>query len=192
MMRWISRHAFELVALGLVSAIVVLGGFLVGVALPDLARQQQPVRTPLPSPAHESPMAGLPGGVLIAADADCAGCHLGQDGTVAAKRRPLMLHPIEGWRDCTACHAPGRLVTTAPGHSGLHREDCLVCHSAPAAGTAAPRPHHVFAGSGCISCHGVEAPLPIEMAERRNCWICHGLSEVDLFVRPAPPPAPAP
>jgi len=99
-----------------------------------------------------------------------------------------MAHPLEGWRDCTACHANDRLVKTAPGHSSLHRADCLVCHKPPAPGTTpAGRPHHIPTDQPCIACHGKTAPLPTDMAGRSNCWVCHAGTEFeDLFGTQAP------
>jgi hypothetical protein len=123
----------------------------------------------------------------MTADADCGACHLDATGNVTTKLIPPLAHPLEGWKDCTACHANDRLVKTAAGHSSLHKEQCLACHSVPSAeGTAPPRPHHLVTGATCASCHGKEAPLPTDMAGRTNCWICHSGTEfADLFEDPA-------
>jgi hypothetical protein len=139
-------------------------------------------------------MAQAPIGIPMSPDADCGACHLDIAGVVGTKPIPVLGHPLEGWKDCTACHADDRLVESAPGHSGLHRADCLVCHQVPSGeGTAPPRPHHVF-DEACITCHGSEAPLPTDMAGRNNCWICHTGGEFeDLFGEPTEtvPPLPS-
>jgi len=121
-------------------------------------------------------------GVMMPADAECMACHTGPGATKAV---PVMAHPIAGWTQCTECHATNGLVETAPGHSSLHREDCLLCHTAAADQGPAPKPHHTFNGSTCTSCHGnpdiPQAPLPRDMAERdeKACWVCHGLTQTD-------------
>ena len=49
---------------------------------------------------------------------------------------------------------------------------------------ALPRPHHSYPGKDCQDCHkpGGEGPLPTEMQERENCWVCHVSREnQDLF-----------
>jgi hypothetical protein len=116
------------------------------------------------------------------------------NGTVGIKDIPLMAHPLKGFTDCTACHAPEGLVKTAPGHSSLHKTDCLVCHKENpnlASSSPAPmRPEHMGAtGKTCTSCHGVDkhAPLPADMAARgNNCWICHNGPEFQyLFQSPS-------
>lgn len=120
---------------------------------------------------------------------DCAACHLGPDGGVGTNPIPVMAHPVEGWTNCTACHADDRLVPTAPGHSGIYRDECLACHEPPGSSSTAPaaRPHHVVEGRTCVSCHGEKAPLPIGMSDRRNCWVCHQGPEAEAwFGTPAP------
>jgi len=116
-------------------------------------------------------------GVLITDTSSCAGCHSTTDGSMV-KPIPVLGHPLEGWRNCTACHAPQSLVAVAPGHATLTQGACLSCHKPrDAAGTTAvvPRPHHVFPGQQCTSCHGPnkKAPLPDEMSGRTACWLCH-------------------
>jgi hypothetical protein len=115
------------------------------------------------------------GGVArMPAGADCRACHISTAGTVAATSIPALAHPLEGWTSCTACHAPERLVPTAPGHSGIHATECLYCHrdSSPA---APPRPHTALQTTGCLTCHGSSAPLPASMSTRSEttCWLCH-------------------
>src|SRR3989304_1901072 len=138
---------------------------------------------------------GLVGGFPLAAGLpEGTACPPDPSGAIGAARATVMGHPLEGWKDCTACHADDRLVRTAPGHSGIHKSDCLACHEVPdAEGTAPPRPHHLVTGTTCVSCHGTEAPLPTDMAGRNNCWICHGGAEFsELFGGPVPTLLPVP
>jgi hypothetical protein len=129
----------------------------------------------------------------VPANADCSACHL-TNGQLALRDIPAMAHPADGWRDCTACHANGSLVKTAPGHDGIHKDQCLGCHKPLAPGASGlPRPHHVVTGATCISCHGTEAPLPTDMAGRNNCWICHpGKENLGLFDSTVPAPTATP
>ncbi len=188
--RPMARYGFPVSVGLLVAAILLVGGFVLVTVVPELARSPggAPITstaTPSPTatPAATSPMLLAPNGIAMSPDADCAACHLDSTGVVTTKDIPRLAHPLEGWKDCTACHADDRLVRSAPGHSGLHRADCLACHEVPSAeGSAPPRPHHLPAVGTCISCHGVQAPLPTDMAGRTNCWICHSGTEfADLF-----------
>jgi hypothetical protein len=193
---WVTRHrrrlAISVLELGLaVGAAVVLVG-----AVPELARLGLGSPAGDVQPGASSPPV-VPGSlapimVVMSPDADCGACHLDAVGGVRTPVIPVMAHPLEGWRDCTACHANDRLVKTAPGHSSLHKADCLVCHQAPVAGASpAPRPHHIPTDQPCIACHGKTAPLPTDMAGRNNCWVCHSGTEFqDLFGSPAPSSAP--
>lgn len=198
MSRAAARYGFPIGVAVLVAAICLVAGVLLLVALPDLARvadgSPTPSPTATPAPRATSPMALAPIGIEMSPDADCGACHLGTSGDVGTKPIPVLGHPLEGWKDCTACHADDRLVESAPGHSSLHRADCLVCHQVPSSeGTAPPRPHHVFDDQACVTCHGREAPLPTDMAGRNNCWICHTGGEYDdLFGAPAGTPLPLP
>ena len=92
----------------------------------------------------------------------------------------------------------GSLVKTAPGHTSLHKDDCLICHKTRAEAGAergarpAPGAHgrrqalHVAATA--IDEH---APLPESMTGRGdNCWICHNGPEFTyLFESPSPGPS---
>ena len=193
-----ARYGYHVGIGTLVAVICLVGGFLVLVALPEAARLAGGVPTatasPSASPTATSPMALAPIGIPMSPDADCGACHLDTSGVVGTKEIPALAHPLEGWKDFTACHADDRLVESAPGHSGLHRADCLVCHEVPSAeGTAPPRPHHVYTDQPCVACHGSQAPLPTDMSGRNNCWICHTGTEFDdLFGEPAETVAPLP
>ena len=197
----VARYGYPATVGLLASAIFLVGAFVLGTVVPELARvvgdeSATPSATTSPSatPSATSPMALAPNGVAMSPNADCGACHLDSTGAVGTKSIPVLAHPLEGWKDCTACHADDRLVRSAPGHSGLHKADCLACHKVPdAEGTAPPRPHHLVADATCVSCHGTEAPLPTDMTGRNNCWICHGGEEFDeLFREPAPTLLPLP
>ncbi len=192
---WLSGRGYW-IATVILSIVLLLGAFMVvAIAITQNDRSSAvavPGATPTPS---ESPSPNASGRMLIPipADADCSACHL-VDGQVTTKNIPLMAHPIEGWTDCTACHANDSLVKTAPGHSGIHKDECLACHKPPGPGASAlPRPHHIVAGTACVTCHGSKAPLPTDMAGRNNCWICHPAADTAaLFGSPAATASPGP
>lgn len=201
----LARYGYPATIATLLVAILILAAFLLLVALPDVSgtAEQRTEPTPGPSAAASatplSPMADSPIGIQMSANADCAACHVTKDGTVGTKDIPEMGHPLVGWANCTACHSTGSLVATAPGHSGLHKDECLVCHKVPATNsvTSNPplRPEHMGNTQPCTACHGVDehAPLPASMAGRGdNCWICHNGPEFTyLFQSPSPAPDPA-
>lgn len=200
MLRTISKYAFRVTAALLTLGILVLGSFLVLVAVPDLTggnvAEVHPTPSPSPSASPRSAMALSPVGIEMPADADCEACHLTTTGTVGTKDIPVMAHPLLGWRDCTACHAVNSLVKTAPGHSSLHKTDCLICHKtqdSAVTGTMAPRrPEHMGGGKDCTTCHGLDdhAPLPEAMKDRGgNCWICHNGPEFTYLFESASPGA---
>ncbi len=132
-----------------------------------------------PSPTPEPSMPLMGGGLDGVIGDDCMGCHLTEEGTIGLNPIPPLAHPLEGWDQCTECHAPSRLVQTAPGHDGIHAEQCLSCHKESTA-AAPPRPHPPTQSQDCLSCHGSEAPLPPEMANRPEtaCFICHQSSSL--------------
>jgi hypothetical protein len=182
--------AFPLGVAVLVVVIALLGAYLASVVLPKLSGTV-PSATGSPAPTSSPatvPMAVGSATIGISPTTDCGACHLDPDGLLDTKQIPTMAHPVEGWTDCTACHANDRLVQTAPGHSGLHKDDCLLCHRPPGAESPAPeRPHHIVAGTACVTCHGSGAPLPTDMQGRTNCWLCHPGAEFDsLFWSPQP------
>ena len=203
----LARLAYPVTVASLVVGILVVGGFLATVALPEMI-QSGSVASPTagPSGAAASPsatagsgMALSPIGIEMPSDANCGACHTTTTGTVGVKVIPMLGHPLKGFANCTACHNPAGLVKTAPGHSSLHANECLICHQEnPNLTTmsAAPlRPEHMT-GQACTACHGVDkhAPLPSDMAGRGdNCWICHNGPEFQyLFNSAAPGWSPAP
>jgi hypothetical protein len=204
-MRTISRFAYPTTILVLLVGILAVVGFLATVALPDIIRTgaiaspssgtgtASASRSPAPLPT--SAMGLSPIGIAMPSDADCAACHTTQTGGVGVKSIPFLAHPLKGFANCTACHNPQGLVKTAPGHSSLHANECLVCHQENpnlASMSAAPlRPEHMT-GAACTTCHGVDkhAPLPSDMAGRgNNCWICHNGPEFQYLFNSAAPGA---
>lgn len=197
----VARYGFRVTVLVLVTGICLLAGFLLIVAVPNLSRSAEGRSTipePTPTASPLSLMADSPIGVPMPADANCAACHITTNGTVSTRDIPRMAHPLEGWTDCTACHSTGSLVATAPGHSGLHKDECLVCHKPPDAATASPppmRPEHMGLTAPCTSCHGLDqhAPMPANMVGRGdNCWICHNGPEFNYLWQESPSPEPSP
>jgi hypothetical protein len=164
--------AIAAVILGLLLAAVIVAG---GLGRPETAAE-------IPRPSASTSLVHPAMAVPIPADADCSACHV-SGGLAGLRDIPPMAHAVEGWRNCTACHADDRLVQIAPGHTGIGKELCLACHEGAAPDASAlPRPHHVVSGTACITCHGSSAPLPTDMAGRTNCWVCHpDADSVDLF-----------
>jgi len=130
--------------------------------------------TPGASPTATPATGILMNGVPVGANADCAACHTIVGGTIGVAPIPALAHPLTGWTHCTACHTNARLVPTAPGHQNFTAEECLACHKEQGQGTAPSRPHHVYPGQECTTCHnGKTAPLPQDMGGRTACWLCH-------------------
>ncbi len=184
----VDRYGYPAAIAILLVGIVAVGSFLVVVAGPDLANgalttKPTPGPTEAPSTSPNSLMALSPIGIEMPPGSDCQGCHITEAGVLGTREIPVMAHPLFGWRDCTACHTTGSLVASAPGHSSLHKDDCLVCHQTrtETGDTSEPplRPEHMGTSQPCIACHGIDehAPLPDEMAGRENCWICHNGEE---------------
>ncbi len=200
MRRTIGRYAFPVAVVTLLFGIIATGTFLAIVAGPDIAKIALVPPAASASPAVEatpgSAMALSPIGIAMPEGSDCKGCHVTTDGSVGTKPIPVMGHPLFGWRNCTACHAAGSLVKSAPGHSGLHKDDCLVCHQTRSgAGQDSPpptRPEHMGTEKPCTACHGVDkhAPLPENMAGRNNCWICHNGPEFTYLFEAGSPDDP--
>jgi hypothetical protein len=119
----------------------------------------------------------------LPASADCAACH-STDAGIGTRDIPALAHPLTGWTNCTACHADDRLVKSAPGHTGIHAGECLMCHqsaAAPDIQVPLSRPHRHLQNQECLSCHGSTAPLPADMSHRGQnvCWLCHRLPQIE-------------
>jgi hypothetical protein len=190
-----SRYLYRGLALFVLAANILLGAYALAVIVPSVIQVESGGWAPvpiLPSPSPtEATSLMAPMGVMMPNDADCSACHTAPGAT---KPAPAMAHPLEGWQNCTECHATDRLVETAPGHSSLHKEDCLLCHAPAADQSPAPRPHHTYNGTACTACHGnpaiPQAPLPQDMSERGNCWVCHGLTDGDELWNSTAAPVP--
>lgn len=115
-----------------------------------------------------------PGQIGMPDGADCAACHVNDNGVIGVKSIPRIAHPVHGWSECTNCHDNERLVSTAPGHTGIHADQCLVCHRESSQPAPTPR-HPTLPDSDCLACHGSLAPLPSDMVDRPRtlCWLCH-------------------
>ncbi|MEO8625415.1 MAG: hypothetical protein ABI452_01830 [Candidatus Limnocylindrales bacterium] len=176
MRRLLRRFGFQISLLLLVGLIGAGGIFVLAVVLPDMqAGAATPSSTPGASPTAP---AAVMAWVNLPANADCAACHQ-TEGGVGTLTVPRIAHPLRGWTECTACHANDRLVATAPGHSGIHATDCLVCHEPADLPAPLSRPHRELENQDCLSCHGKTEPLPEDMAHRAQsvCWLCHRLPE---------------
>lgn len=200
MIATVSRYAFRIAIALLTIGILVVGTFLVLVAVPDMTGDVAEGPTGAPrdgaTPSPRSAMALSPVGIEMPADANCNSCHMTSTGVVGTKPIPVMGHPLAGWRDCTACHTEGSLVQTAPGHTSLHKDDCLICHQTRVEAGASEkpelRPEHMGTDKTCSSCHGIDehAPLPEAMRGRGdNCWICHNGPEFTYLFEDRPAPA---
>lgn len=183
--RVLARHWYSLTLAILTAAILLAAAFILVVVLPETQRAATAsvASSPSPSPSTE------PGGMswlAMPADANCSACHLTAEGVIGLRPVPPIAHPLDGWADCTACHAPARLVQTAPGHTGIHADACLTCHQEGNLPTPLSRPHRERQNTACLDCHGSVAPLPTDMAHRTDtvCWLCHRLPV-------AQPPVPA-
>ena len=214
MRRTAERLAFPVTFLVLLVGIVVAGGFVATVALPGMLSTPSassatasvgtsgstgsPTGSSAPAPTSTSAMALSPIGVAIPANADCNACHTVSTGGVGVKPIPYLGHPLQGFANCTACHNPTGLVKTAPGHSGIHANECLICHQENPNLTSMSqipmRPEHMT-GEACTDCHNPtqHAPLPSDMANRGdNCWICHNGPEFQYLFSTPSAPAPTP
>jgi hypothetical protein len=182
------RAAVGMLSLGI---LVVAVWMVAYIAIPELERAEviaavTPTASAGPSVTPDASAAMNMGGAIIPATALCAGCHENGTGAIGLQQIPVMGHPLEGWSKCASCHAPARLVDTAPGHSGIHASECTVCHKAGDLPVPLSRPHRENQNAACLSCHGSKAPLPTDMTHRREavCWLCHRLPTVE-------PPVPA-
>jgi hypothetical protein len=190
----VSRYGYW-TAVGVLSVAIAVMGFLivVNIAIPEIRSSgvfaakgplnpsAEPTTTPRPTTDISM------GGAVIPANAQCAGCHLDGTGSIGLDAIPVMAHPLEGWGKCTNCHAPDKLVETAPGHTGIHASECTVCHKPGDLPAPLSRPHRENENVACLSCHGTPtAPLPPDMTHRKEatCWLCHRLPTIE-------PPVPA-
>lgn len=118
----------------------------------------------------------------IPTSSSCLLCHE-TGGEAGLKPIPAIGHPLEGWRQCAACHTGERLGRTAPGHEGIPEEECLNCHVEAKPGPAITQPHSELQDPHCLDCHGDFVHLPTSHVGRNQteCWLCHK-------PQPLPPP----
>jgi hypothetical protein len=180
--------AIVTVAIGIGVGLVVisfgLGGPLLGEAPAATATPRQSPATATPAPTTLPDLA-----LQMPVGDNCVACHTTPTGGVGTVPVPPIGHPLEGWTSCTSCHANDRLVKTAPGHTGIHADQCLLCHKATTPAGAA-RPHSLHPEVPCTSCHGTKAPLPASMRDRSGttCWLCHqgSSAKAPLYLHPTP------
>jgi hypothetical protein len=110
----------------------------------------------------------------IPTNSPCVLCHE-SGGTAALKVIPAIAHPLEGWRQCTACHTNEDLGLRAPGHTGIAETECLKCHKEAVEGPPITQPHAALQDQHCLDCHGSVAHLPSTMASMNesSCTWCH-------------------
>jgi hypothetical protein len=165
--------AINVVAVGALLATVVLDQ--VTASPPGHPAQQEP------SPSASADL--MPMGLAhIPTSNACILCHQ-SGGSAGLKVVPAIGHPLEGWRQCTACHTDDKLGRTAPGHVGIAETECLNCHKVAQPGPPITQPHSVLQDQHCLDCHGSFAHLPTSMASRdeNSCTLCHKPT-------PLPPP----
>lgn len=167
-------------------AVIGVGVYIYNNDLGEWTIEWRPTASPTAVPTETPTAVGVVPMMRVAvpADSSCEDCH--KVGSIDIPNVPTMGHPLDGWANCSSCHGTKKLVKTAPGHRGIHRDSCLMCHEqrAPSAPMALPRPHHSYPGKECTDCHAVggSAPLPQSMANRENCWVCHvSKKNLDLF-----------
>jgi hypothetical protein len=190
------RAALQVGMLGGLVVVFMLALGAASIVVPPLLDRLVPLATgiagasPTPSPTPSPSLGLVMNGVTIAEDSNCAGCHRAENGGMRIDVIPTLAHPLAGWTKCTECHAAGRLVPVAPGHEGLATAVCLACHRELGQGDAPTRPHHVYEGQACTTCHdGTKAPLPEEMTGRNACWLCHhDAPGASPFPSPTPEP----
>jgi hypothetical protein len=118
--------------IGLVLVVLLVGGAIgvvIGVVTNPDTDDLVSLPTPAPSVVPDATTKPIADQVNMQTLTDCKACHTSDAGGVGTKDIPALAHPLEGWTDCTGCHAPDKLVQTAPGHTGLHKDQCTVCHT---------------------------------------------------------------
>ena len=179
-MRALRKYGYSFAVVVLFGLIGIAAAFLLVVALPDLQRSASgPAASGTPSPPPSAGIIGM-SWLQLPPNADCSACHSTDTG-IGVVAAPALAHPVTGWTRCTACHADDRLVKTAPGHTGIHATQCLLCHQQAPGALLTPlsRPHRDLQNQACLSCHGATAPLPTDMSHRTQsvCWLCHRLAQ---------------
>lgn len=173
------RRALDrMITLLIITNLLVVAGLLVMVLVGriDATPPGHPAQTVAPTdgialmsmgPAH------------IPTSSSCLLCH-DTGGEAGLKPIPALGHPLEGWRQCAACHTGERLGQTAPGHEGIPEEECLNCHVEAKPGPAITQPHSELQDQHCLDCHGDFVHLPESHVGRNQteCWLCHKPQEL--------------
>lgn len=166
------------ITLLIITNLLVVGGLLVLVLVGriDATPPGHPAQTVAPS---EGIALMSMGPAHIPTSSSCLLCHE-TGGDAGLKLVPAIGHPLEGWRQCAACHTGERLGQTAPGHEGIPEEECLSCHVEAKEGPAITQPHATIEDQHCLDCHGDYVHLPDSHVGRdqTECWLCHKPQEL--------------
>ena len=149
------------ITLLIVTNLLVVAGLLVAVLVGRI--NAEPPGHPeqeVPSPSGDIALMSM-GPAHIPTSSSCLLCHE-TGGEAGLKPEPALGHPLEGWRQCAACHTGERLGQTAPGHEGIPEEECLNCHVEAPVGPAITQPHSELQDQNCLDCHGDYVHLPDE------------------------------
>jgi hypothetical protein len=167
------------ITLLIITNLLVVAGLLVAVLVGRI--NAEPPGHPaqeLPSPTGDIALMSM-GPAHIPTSSSCLLCHE-TGGEAGLKPIPAIGHPLEGWRECAACHTGERLGQTAPGHDGIPPEECLNCHVEAQPGPAITQPHSELQDQNCLDCHGDYIHLPDSHVGRKQteCWLCHKPQEL--------------
>jgi hypothetical protein len=116
---------------------------------------------------------------------DCTSCHQVGDESMAVRQFPPIPHRVEGWEECSFCHAPARLAPPPEGHTGVPDMLCQACHKVST--TSPPSLGHVlWRDKTCSSCHRTSLDLPVSHEDRGDltCALCHEPPKVEPPVVP--------
>lgn len=117
---------------------------------------------------------------VVSLMSDCSSCHEMTDELMIAKPFPAIPHKIEGWGQCSFCHAPARLAPPPESHRGLPDVICQACHQVSQ--TSPPSLGHVlWRDKTCSSCHRTSLDLPPSHDDRGEltCALCHEPAKVE-------------
>jgi hypothetical protein len=170
MRRRFDRGITLLILANLTLVAVLATALLVDLVSSDVAGHPAQAETVVAASPDLMPM-GL---AHIPTSSSCLLCHE-TGGDAGLKPVPAIGHPLDGWRECSACHNDERLGKTATGHAGIPQAECVNCHKVAQPGPAITQPHSRLQDQLCLDCHGSYAHLPTSMVGRRQdeCWLCH-------------------
>ena len=133
------------IAIGLMLAVVIIT-----IALPELERagRRSPVQHGPASRARRRPRRPPPSAVLAHGRSASSRRTPSAPAAMRPGRARSASPPSRSWptrsragASAPSCHAPARLVDTAPGHSGIHASECTVCHKPGDLPAPLSRPH---------------------------------------------------